>query len=75
MPVGPVEIIVLGSLVLLFFGAAKIPKLARSMGQATKEYRSAKSEAKPKPEEAGAKSEAKPKPEEAGAKRLPETSA
>ncbi len=57
---GPVEIIVLGSLVLLFFGAAKIPKLARSMGQATKEYRSAKSEAKP---------------EEAGAKRLPETSA
>ena len=44
MPVGPTEIIVVGGLVLLFFGAAKIPQLARSLGQASKEYRAAKEE-------------------------------
>ncbi len=59
MPVGPVEIIVLSVLVLLFFGAPKIPKLARSLGQASREYRAAKEEGT----------------EEPRAKRLPDRSA
>jgi sec-independent protein translocase protein TatA len=37
--VGAVELIILPSLVLLFFGAKRIPELARSLGKGTREFR------------------------------------
>ncbi|NCQ32315.1 MAG: twin-arginine translocase TatA/TatE family subunit [Armatimonadetes bacterium CG_4_10_14_0_8_um_filter_66_14] len=36
---GPTELIVLLLLVLLFFGATKVPQLARSLGQGMREFR------------------------------------
>jgi sec-independent protein translocase protein TatA len=37
--VGPTELILVFLVVLLLFGATQLPKLARSMGQASKEFR------------------------------------
>ncbi len=37
--VGPMELIILMSIVLLFFGARRIPDLARSLGKGTREFR------------------------------------
>ena len=42
-PIGPEMIVILGVLVLLF-GANKIPKLARSAGQATNEFKKGREE-------------------------------
>jgi len=39
MDVGPAELIIVLLIVLLIFGSAKLPKLARSMGQAAHEFR------------------------------------
>lgn len=39
MNVGPFEVIVLLLVVLLLFGATKLPKLARSIGEASKEFK------------------------------------
>lgn len=39
MSLGPTELIVLLLIVLLLFGATRLPKLARSMGQASKEFK------------------------------------
>ena len=39
MDVGPVELLIVLAIALLLFGGAKLPKLARSMGQASKEFR------------------------------------
>lgn len=39
MSVGPGEILLLLAVLLLLFGAKKLPELARSMGQASKEFR------------------------------------
>ena len=39
MNLGPTELIVVLLIVLLVFGGAKLPKLARSMGQAQKEFK------------------------------------
>jgi len=39
MDVGPMELIIVLLIVLLIFGGAKLPKLARSMGQAASEFR------------------------------------
>ncbi len=39
MNVGPTELIIVLLIVLLIFGGAKLPKLARSMGQAQKEFK------------------------------------
>jgi sec-independent protein translocase protein TatA len=36
---GPTELIVLLLIVLLFFGATKVPQLARSLGQGMREFR------------------------------------
>ena len=44
MSVGPTELIVVLLIVLLIFGGAKLPKLARSMGQAQKEFKQGLSE-------------------------------
>jgi len=40
MNLGPTELIIILLIVLLIFGGAKLPKLARSMGQAQKEFKS-----------------------------------
>ncbi len=37
--VGPLELIVLLLVVLLLFGSTRLPKLARSMGEASKEFK------------------------------------
>lgn len=44
MPVGPIELIVLLVIIVLFFGASRIPKLGRSIGEASKEFRASKAE-------------------------------
>ena len=36
---GPTELLIVLAVVLLFFGSAKLPKLARSLGQAQKEFK------------------------------------
>ena len=36
---GPTELIILLVIVLVLFGGAKLPKLARSLGQAQREFR------------------------------------
>lgn len=44
MNLGPTELIILLVIVLLLFGGAKLPKLARSLGQAQKEFKEGVSE-------------------------------
>jgi len=39
MGLGAPEIIIVLAVVLLLFGSTRLPKLARSMGQASKEFR------------------------------------
>jgi sec-independent protein translocase protein TatA len=36
--IGPTELLVILAIVLLVFGSTRLPKLARSMGQASKEF-------------------------------------
>ena len=38
MNIGPTELLIVLAIVLLIFGGAKIPHLARSLGQAQKEF-------------------------------------
>lgn len=42
--IGPLELIVVLVVVLLLFGSTKLPKLARSMGQASQEFKKGLSE-------------------------------
>ena len=44
MNLGAPELIIILLIVLLIFGGAKLPKLARSMGQASKEFKKGLSE-------------------------------
>ncbi|MCZ7527453.1 MAG: twin-arginine translocase TatA/TatE family subunit [Acidimicrobiia bacterium] len=44
MNLGPTELIIVLLIVLLIFGGSQLPKLARSLGQASKEFRSGLSE-------------------------------
>jgi sec-independent protein translocase protein TatA len=46
MNLGPTELIIILLIVLLLFGGAKLPKLARSLGDAQKEFKNATQEAK-----------------------------
>ena len=39
MNLGPTELIIVLAIVLLLFGSTKLPKLARSLGQASKEFK------------------------------------
>ncbi len=43
--VGPPELLILLIIVLVLFGGAKLPKLARSLGQAQREFREGVNEA------------------------------
>jgi len=40
---GPTELIIILLIVMLLFGAARLPKLARSLGESAKEFRNAQS--------------------------------
>jgi sec-independent protein translocase protein TatA len=44
MNLGPTELIIVLLIVLLIFGGTKLPKLARSMGEAQKEFKKGISE-------------------------------
>lgn len=44
---GPTELIVILVIILLLFGGAKLPKLARSLGQAKNEFEAGTKEAPP----------------------------
>jgi sec-independent protein translocase protein TatA len=44
MDIGPAELLIVLAIVLLLFGGTKLPSLARSLGQAAKEFRSGLSE-------------------------------
>jgi len=39
MDVGPAELLIVLAIALLVFGGSKLPKLARSMGEASREFR------------------------------------
>jgi sec-independent protein translocase protein TatA len=41
---GPTELIVVLIIVMLLFGAARLPKLARSLGESSKEFKKGMSE-------------------------------
>jgi sec-independent protein translocase protein TatA len=40
---GPTELIIILLIVMLLFGAARLPKLAKSLGESAKEFRNATS--------------------------------
>ena len=44
MHIGWPEVLLIVLVVLLFFGASKLPELARSLGRAANEYKKAKNE-------------------------------
>ena len=44
MNLGPTELIIVLIIVMLLFGAARLPKLARSLGESSKEFRKGMSE-------------------------------
>jgi sec-independent protein translocase protein TatA len=48
MNLGPTELLIVLLIVVLLFGAAKLPKLARSMGQAQREFKEGLHEGAPK---------------------------
>ncbi|MGI9032260.1 MAG: twin-arginine translocase TatA/TatE family subunit [Acidimicrobiales bacterium] len=52
MSLGPLEIIAILAIVVLLFGATRLPKLARSLGEASKEFRKGVGQGD-KPEAAG----------------------
>lgn len=39
MNLGPTELLIVLAIVLLLFGSTRLPKLARSLGQASKEFK------------------------------------
>ena len=41
MSLGPTELLIVFAIVMLLFGAAKLPKLARSLGESAKEFKNA----------------------------------
>lgn len=45
MPIGPMEIGIIVLIIILLFGATKVPQLARSFGQSMGEFKKAKKEA------------------------------
>jgi sec-independent protein translocase protein TatA len=59
--VGAPELILVFLVVLLLFGATQLPKLARSMGQASKEFRQGLAEGAPDDDDENAGDEKKAK--------------
>lgn len=60
MNLGPMELLIILGIVLLLFGSTRLPKLARSLGQASKEFKTGVNEGAREAEadEARAKKEA-----------------
>jgi sec-independent protein translocase protein TatA len=54
MNLGPTELIIILLIVLLLFGGAKLPKLARSLGDAQKEFKNATTDSQKQAEAAPA---------------------
>jgi sec-independent protein translocase protein TatA len=46
MNLGPTELLIILAIVLLIFGGTKLPKLARSLGEAKKEFEASSNEDK-----------------------------
>jgi sec-independent protein translocase protein TatA len=46
MNIGPPELLIVLAIVLVLFGGAKLPQLARSLGQAQKEFKSGAQDSK-----------------------------
>jgi sec-independent protein translocase protein TatA len=44
MSFGPTELLIVLAIVLLLFGSTKLPQLARSLGQASKEFKDGQTE-------------------------------
>ncbi len=57
MNLGPTELIVILLIILLIFGGAKLPQLARSLGQAKHEFEKGASDGKKKDGEPAEKNE------------------
>lgn len=51
MNFGPTELLIVLAIVLLLFGSTRLPKLARSLGQASKEFKTGVKEGDTAPEE------------------------
>ena len=62
MNFGPMELIVVLVIVLLLFGSTRLPKLARSLGQASKEFKTGVKEGDTSPEEPQSPDEVTPRP-------------
>ena len=41
MNLGPTELLIVLAIIMLLFGAAKLPKLAKSLGESAKEFKNA----------------------------------
>ena len=67
MPMGGTELLVILAIILLFFGAKRVPELARSLGKAKHEVHKGIEEAEAKEKEEREKAEARKKEEEAPA--------
>ncbi len=50
MDLGPAELLIILAVILLLFGGAKLPQLARSLGQAKNEFEKGAAEGKGKKE-------------------------
>ena len=69
MAFGPQEIILIFIIVIILFGATKIPELARSLGKATGEFKKGKQEIEQELSEIG-KSTKEGKPQENASSRI-----
>jgi sec-independent protein translocase protein TatA len=64
MPMGGMELLILLVIILLFFGARRVPELARSFGRGKREFQRGIEEAEAKAEEEREKAEARQDKEE-----------
>ena len=60
MNFGPTELLIVLAIVLLLFGSTKLPKLARSLGQASKEFKTGVKEGDTSPDDSKPVDEVKP---------------
>ncbi len=60
MNFGPTELLIVLAIVLLLFGSTKLPKLARSLGQASKEFKTGVKEGDTSADDASPADEVKP---------------
>ena len=61
MNFGPTELIIVLVIILLLFGSTRLPKLARSLGQASKEFKTGVKEGDTSPDDSNAADEVKPR--------------